>query len=77
MQGVRVLRRLSFEPGYVVLNPVIYRVFHRFRQAKFVNGDSILSSTPFLLLPQLTGKARFDLKMVKFDSKIIVSLPKI
>jgi hypothetical protein len=29
-----------------------YRVFHRFRQAKFYNGGSILSSRQFSLLPR-------------------------
>ncbi len=28
-----------------------YSVFHQFRQAKFGNGGSILSSSQFLLLP--------------------------
>ncbi len=28
-----------------------YSVFHRFRQAKFGNGGSIISSSQFLLLP--------------------------
>jgi hypothetical protein len=31
-------------------------VFHQFRHAKFVNGDLILSSSPFLVLSQLPQK---------------------
>ncbi len=31
---------------------MLYSVFQRFRQVKFVNGDSILSLSQFLLLPQ-------------------------
>ncbi len=45
--------------GYCPLEITIrgnYRVFHRFRQARFDNGDSILSSSQFLLLPQLPQK---------------------
>jgi hypothetical protein len=55
----------------------IYSVFHRLSQAKFADGDFILSSSLFLLLPQLTQKTKLDLKIVNFVSKIIVSLPKI
>ncbi len=54
-----------------------YSVFQWFRQAKFANGGVILSSNQFSLLPKLTRKAELDLKMVKYDSKVIVSLPKI
>jgi hypothetical protein len=50
-------------------------VFHQFKQAKFADGGSILSWSQFLLLLQLNQKTKLDLKMVKFDSKIIVSLP--
>jgi hypothetical protein len=49
-----------------------YSVFHQFRQAKFVYGGSILSSSQFLLLPQLPPKMELSSKV---DSKIIVSLP--
>ncbi len=54
-----------------------YSVFHRFRQAKFTDCGSILNSSQFLLLPQLTQKTKLNLKTVKFDSKIIISLSKI
>jgi len=30
-----------------------YRVFHKFRQAKFAYGGLVLGSSPFSLLPQL------------------------
>jgi hypothetical protein len=46
-----------------------YSVFHRFRQAKFDNGGSILSSSQVLLQPQLPQKMKLASKMVKIDSK--------
>jgi hypothetical protein len=52
-------------------------VFQGFRQAKSANGGSILSSSQFLILPQLPQKKKLDLKVVKVDSKIVISLPKI
>jgi hypothetical protein len=55
----------------------LYSVFQVFRQAKSANGGSILSSSQFLLLPQLPQKIKLALKVVKVDSKIIISLPKI
>ncbi len=51
-----------------------YSVFHRFRQAKFDYGGSILNLSQFLLLPQLPQKVEFTSKVVKVDSKITVSL---
>ncbi len=52
-----------------------YSVFHRFREAKFANGGSILSSSQFLMLPQLPQKMKLVSKVVKIDPKIIISLP--
>ncbi len=52
--------------AYVVKFRRTHRVFHLFRQAKFDNGGSILSSSPFLLLPQ---KMELASKVVKIDSK--------
>ncbi len=46
-------------------------------KAKSDNGDSILRSSQFLILPQLPQKIKLASKVVKFDSKIIISLPKI
>jgi len=40
-----------------------YRAFHRFGQAKFAYGGSILSSKQFTLLPQLPLKTMLDLKV--------------
>ncbi len=51
-----------------------YRSFHRFGQAKFAYGCSISGSSQFTLLPQLPLKTILDLKVVKIDSKIIISL---
>ena len=50
----------------------IYRVFHRFVQAKFAYGGQVLGSSRFLLLPQLPEK-KLASKVVKIDSKIIIS----
>jgi len=46
-----------------------YRAFHGFGQAKFAYGGSILGSSQFTLLPQLTLKMMLNLKVVKFDTK--------
>jgi len=47
-----------------------YRAFHRFGQAKFPDGGSILGSSQFLILPQLPLKTMIGLKVVKIGSKI-------
>ena len=52
----------------------IYRAFHRFGQIKFVYGGPVLGSSQFLLLLQLPPKMMLASKMVKIDSKIIISL---
>jgi hypothetical protein len=44
-----------------------YSVFHRFGQAKFVNGVSILSPSQFSLLPYLPQKTKLESKVVKTD----------
>ncbi len=54
-----------------------YSVFQGFRQAKSANGGSILSSSQFLILPQLPQRMKLASKVVKVDSKIIILLPKI
>jgi hypothetical protein len=51
-----------------------YRKFFGFVQAKFAYGSSILGSPQFTLLPQLPLKTMLDLKVVKIDSKIIISI---
>ena len=51
-----------------------YRAFHRFGQAKFAYGGPVLGSSQFLLLPQLPQKMMLASKVVKIDSKIIISL---
>jgi hypothetical protein len=53
------------------------RLFRQFRQAKFANGGSILSSSQFLLLPQLPRKMEFATKVVKSALEIIILLSKI
>ncbi len=52
---------------------VIYSVFQGFSKAKTANGGSILSSSQFLILPQLPQKIKLASKVVKVDSKIIRS----
>jgi hypothetical protein len=53
-----------------ILRPCqLYRVFHRFREAKFDNGGSILSWSQFSPLPQLPQKMKLTSKVVKIDSK--------
>jgi hypothetical protein len=52
-----------------------YSVFQGFGKAKSTNGGLILSQ--FLILPQLPQKIKLASKVVKVDSKIIISLPKI
>jgi hypothetical protein len=52
-------------------------VFQGFSKAKAANGGSILSLSQFLILPQLPQKIKLASKVVKIDSKIIISPPKI
>jgi hypothetical protein len=44
-----------------------YSVFQGFRQAKSANGGLILSSSQFLMLPQLPQKMKLASKVVKID----------
>jgi len=50
-----------------------YRAFHRFGRAKFANGGQVLGSSQFSLQPQLPYKMMLASKVVKIDSKIIIS----
>ncbi len=43
---------------------MFYNVFHQFRQAKFADGGSILTSSQFLQLPQLPLKTTIAIKVV-------------
>ncbi len=52
----------------------LYGVLHRFSQAKFPNDDFKLQ---FLLPTQLSRKMKLASKVVKIDSKIIISKAKI
>jgi len=51
-----------------------YRAFHRFGQAKFLDGGLVLGPCQFSILPQLPQKTRLILKVVKIDQKMIISL---
>jgi hypothetical protein len=44
-----------------------YSVFQGFRQAKSANDGSILSSSQFLILPQLPQKMKLASKVVKVN----------
>ncbi len=48
-----------------------------FRDLGKLNLPMILISSQFLILPQLPQKIKLASKVVKVDSKIIISLPKI
>ncbi len=56
-------------------NPSWCSVFQGFSKSKSANGGSILSLSQFLILPQLPQKIKLASKVVKVDSKIIISLP--
>ncbi len=53
---------------------IIYRAFHGFGQAKFAYVGSVLVLIQLTLLPQLPLKTKLDLKVVKINSKEIISL---
>jgi hypothetical protein len=52
-----------------------YSLFQGFSKAKSAIGGSILSLSQFLILPQLPQKIKLASRVVKVDSKIIISLP--
>jgi len=56
------------------LTQTYYKAFHRFGQAKFPDGASVLDSSQFAILPQLPPKILLDSKVVKFNHKKIISL---
>jgi len=51
-----------------------YRAFHRFGQAKFPDGGSVLGLSQFSVLPQLPPRIMLSLKEVNIDAKISNSL---
>jgi hypothetical protein len=53
--------------GFAIRYLNTYRVFQRFRPAKFDSGGLISSSSQFLQLPQLLQKIKPASKVVKFD----------
>ncbi len=48
--------------------------FHGFGKAKFAYGSSMLDSSQFTTLSKLALKITIDLKVVKIDTKIIISI---
>ncbi len=75
-QNIWGTTNLGYSIGEDIKQPKYYRAFHVFGQAKFAYGCLILGSSLFTLLPQQPLKTNLDLKMVKIDSKIIISLHK-
>ena len=59
-------------PQLKLITVLWYRAFRRFRQTKFPNGGLILSSSQFLILPQLPPKILLNSKVVKIDPKIMI-----
>jgi hypothetical protein len=51
-----------------------YKAFHGFGHAKFPEVSSVLGLSQFSILPQLPLKVMLDLKNVKIDPKIIITL---
>jgi len=58
----------------VDLDDNIYRAFHGFGHAKFLDGGLVLGMSQFSILPQLPPKILFNSKLVKIDPKIIILL---
>jgi len=58
---------------YFVVN-CKHKIIQSISQAEFAYGGSILGSSQFMILPQVSLKTMLDLKVVKIDSKIITSL---
>ena len=52
-----------------------YRAIHRFGESKIANDGLVLGLSQFSILPELPYKMMLDSKVVKNDSKIIISLP--
>jgi len=50
-----------------------HRALHGFGQAKFAQSGSVLGLSQFTQLPKPLLKMKLDLKMLKIDSKIIIS----
>jgi len=50
-----------------------YKEFHGFWQAKFPDDGSVLGSSQFSILPQLSQKKLLNLKVVKIDQKNYLS----
>jgi len=65
---------VDLNPYRSQVEPISYRAFHRFGQAKFPDGGSILGSSQYSKLPQLPPKLLLNSKVVKIDPKIIISI---
>jgi len=51
----------------VTKNIPTYRAFHRFGQAKVIDGGSVLGLSQFSILPQLPLKTMLGSRVVKID----------
>ncbi len=67
---------MSLEKLKRIDNLVYVQSVSRIWVAKFAYGGLALGQSQFSLLPQMPQKIMLNLKMVKFDSKIIISLCK-
>jgi len=72
MRDVSILPENLIEKN--TLSSMFYRVFHEFGQAKFADGGLILGSSQFTQLPQLPLKMRHNLKVVKINSKTLITI---
>ncbi len=77
LQTCKALLRVTNIFNRVKYDLLSYSVFQGFSLAKFAYSGSILSSSQFLIEPQLPQKMKLTSKVVKIDPKIIVSLPTI
>ncbi len=53
---------------------IMAKPFMDIRQSKFIYGGLVLGSSQFSQLPQLPQKTTLNLKVIQFDSKIIILL---
>ncbi len=61
---------------FIIFTYIVFQGFSK-AKSKSANGGWILSTSKFLILPQLPQKIKLASKVVKVDSKIIILLPKI
>ncbi len=60
--------------NYHLSTCTIYRAFHEFVRAKFLDGGLVIGSSQFSILPKLPQKILLSSKVVEIDPKVIISL---